>query len=216
MNRRIVFAALPLTSFAFSSRAASFVLVGVLVFAAGMQPQAHAITLNMTYFNEGDPVPHDENPNWDPAGTILKAHFQAAKTIWEYLLPGGGSYDFDFEWDDDISGLGLTTPGAFGDFIEINPNQNWFADPTPGDNAEFNPGVQSLYSGQSQRPIGIQPDDVLPRNRASGRAGSGIPSHRNRGPSGCWWVSRAKRDRFIEHCRSRDRSRPWNRRRRTG
>ena len=41
-------------------------------------------------------MPHDENPSWDPAGTILKSHFQAAKSIWESLLPGGGSYDFEF------------------------------------------------------------------------------------------------------------------------
>ena len=96
-----------------------------LLLAAVMSPQAHAITLNMAYFNEGDPVPHDENPSWDPAGVILKAHFQAAKTIWESLLPGGGSYDFEFEWDDDIgaTNLGLTTDTPSADtFIEINPN----------------------------------------------------------------------------------------------
>jgi autotransporter-associated beta strand protein len=111
-------------------------------------PSAHAITINMTYTDEGDDPPHPENPTWDPAGVILKQHFQAAKTIWESLLPGGGEYSFDFHWDNDISGLGLYTPGA-DEFIEINPDFDWFADPDPLDNAEFNAGVQTLYRGLS-------------------------------------------------------------------
>jgi autotransporter-associated beta strand protein/T5SS/PEP-CTERM-associated repeat protein len=100
-----------------------------------LAPNARAITINLTYFNEGDPVPHDENPAWDPDGTYLKAHFQAAKAIWEYLLPGGGEYDLEFEWDNDIDGLGLFTPVA--NFIEISPDANWFVDTTPGTNEEF-------------------------------------------------------------------------------
>ncbi len=129
------------------------ILIAALALALLAVP-AHAITINMTYFNEGDPVPHDENPPWDPDGTILKAHFQAAKAIWEYLLPGGGSYDFEFEWDNDISGLGLTTGAITGAFIEIHPSPvattgqpiSWFADPTPNDNAEFNASTQRLFS----------------------------------------------------------------------
>jgi autotransporter-associated beta strand protein len=108
--------------------------------AALLAIQAHAITINITYFNEGDPVPHDENPSWDPDGTILKAHFQAAKAIWEYLLPGGGSYDIEFEWDDDIDPLGLTTPD-FTDptsfVIEMNTDFNWYADADFATNSDF-------------------------------------------------------------------------------
>ncbi len=50
--------------------------------------RARAIVINIEYTDEGDPVPHDENPEWDPDGRILKRHFQAAKTIWERLLAG--------------------------------------------------------------------------------------------------------------------------------
>ncbi|MEX2307462.1 MAG: autotransporter-associated beta strand repeat-containing protein [Pirellulales bacterium] len=154
MNRVNVSADLTLHSHAFSWRSAWIVALGAILLATVTQPPAHAITLNMTYFNEGDPVPHDENPTWDPDGTILKAHFQAAKAIWEYLLPGGGSYDFEFEWDDNIDGLGLTTGSITGAFIEIHPSPvtsngtpvSWFADPTPNDNAEFNAATQRLYS----------------------------------------------------------------------
>ena len=104
-----------------------------------MWMQVSAITINMTYTDEGSPLPHPENPSWDPDGTILKAHFQAAKAIWESLLPGPGSYEFDFHWDDDIGAttLGLTTDNAFDTFIEINPIQPWYADPTPLDSVEF-------------------------------------------------------------------------------
>src|SRR5215212_3363394 len=67
-------------------------IAAAIVLGAVFQSAAVAITINMSYFNEGDPVPHDENTMWDPAGTILKSHFQTAKAIWENLLPGSGSY----------------------------------------------------------------------------------------------------------------------------
>src|SRR5262245_41594803 len=123
----------------FSSRA--LITICVVAVPAAF---AHAITINMEYTDEGSTPPHPENPAWDPAGVILKAHFQAAKTIWESLLPGPGEYTFDFHWDDDIDDpdepgitLGLTSENAGDLFVEINPLANWFADPTPNANEEF-------------------------------------------------------------------------------
>ncbi len=144
MTRTNLCASLTTNSFANSLRPAWVIFAGGLLFAATVQQPADAITINMEYTDEGSTPPHPENPTWDPAGVILKAHFQAAKSIWESLLPGGGTYSFDFHWDNDIDGLGLYTPGL-DEYIEINPDFNWFADPTPGDSAEFNPGVQTLY-----------------------------------------------------------------------
>jgi fibronectin-binding autotransporter adhesin len=113
--------------------------------------EAHAITITMEYTDEGDPQPHPENPAWDPAGVILKRHFNQAKAIWESLLPGPGSYEFDFHWDDDIGAntLGHTTDlGAIDVYIEINPLFDWFADPTPEDDSEFaTVATQMLYGG---------------------------------------------------------------------
>src|SRR5262245_32787186 len=134
-------------------RSASLIAAAIVLFAV-FQPPAVAITINMEYYNEGDPVPHDENPMWDPDGTILKAHFQAAKSIWESLLPGSGDVSFVFEWDDDINDppgtLGRTTPGpntqSLHDLIEIYPNATWFVDPTPGSDEEFGASTQVLYS----------------------------------------------------------------------
>jgi hypothetical protein len=86
----------------------AFFFVAGIVFA--MFPhQVDAITITMEYTDEGEPVPHDENPSWDPAGLILKQHFTRAKQIWESLLPGPADFEFDFHWDNDIPGLGLAT-----------------------------------------------------------------------------------------------------------
>lgn len=129
-------------------------IAAAIVLCAVFQPAAVAITINMSYFNEGDPIPHDENPNWDPAGTVLKSHFQTAKAIWENLLPGSGSYDYEFEWDDDIDPLGLTSPDLLspGDWIiELNSTKYWFADPTPSTNEEFETTpIQKLYGQLSE------------------------------------------------------------------
>jgi len=121
--------------------------------------RAEAITIDISYTDEGSPTPHPENPSWDPAGTILKAHFAQAKQIWEQLLPGPGNLEFDFHWDDDIDSdpddgkltLGLTTDaGPFDLFIEINPLAPWYADPFPATDDEFSPtGSQRLFSGLS-------------------------------------------------------------------
>ena len=77
-------------------------LAAAIVLGAVFQPAAVAITINMTYFNEGDRCRTTKIRHGIRTASILKSHFQAAKVIWETLLPGGGSYDFDFEWDNDI------------------------------------------------------------------------------------------------------------------
>ncbi len=104
---------------------------------------AQAITINIEYSTD---FGGEENPTWDENGFILIAHFQAAKQIWEALLPGPGEVTFDFQWDDDIPGLGLYTPNPLDEYIEINPSLIWFADPTPNDSSEFAAPVQTLYS----------------------------------------------------------------------
>lgn len=108
---------------------------------------AGAVTINIEYTDEGNSVPHPENPSWDPDGTILKAHFQEAKQIWEALLPGEGEIDFDFHWDDDLGAgvFGMYSSGL-DDYVEINPTINWFVDPTPLDSSEFAAPVQTFYS----------------------------------------------------------------------
>lgn len=124
---------------------AIWVVFGALLIATAMHPRAHAITINIEYTTD---TGGEENPNWDENGAILIAHFQAAKAIWEALLPGGGEYTFDFQWDDDLDPgeLARTTENAADLFIEFTPGINWYADPTPYDNAEFNLATQRLYS----------------------------------------------------------------------
>src|SRR5262245_10610137 len=135
---------------AYLSSCAWFVVTGLLVLAVAVPTPTWAITINMEYTDEGSTPPHPENPSWDPDGSILKAHFQAAKYIWEKLLIGenvSDVYSFDFHWDDDIDGLGLTTDGV-DTFIEINPNYPWFADPTPLKDEEFDFSGQRVIFGE--------------------------------------------------------------------
>ena len=174
-----------------SSPAVCLVVLSAILRASTVPPRVHAITINMTYSNEGDPVPHDENPTWDPDGSILKNHFQAAKTIWETLLPGPGSYDFDFQWDDDLDSneLGLTTPlGPLGTTIELNSTKNWFADSTPNENGEFlTTPVQSVYGDLSASdkatyfPVANPPDTLETKFDLTGKIGAvglgGYDSH---------------------------------------
>ena len=82
-------------------------LAAAIVLCAVFQPAAVAITINIEYSTDFD---GDESPAWDANGAILIAHFQAAKQIWEALLPGEGEISFDFQWDDD---LGATTFGRY-------------------------------------------------------------------------------------------------------
>ncbi len=120
------------------------VVVMATVFAPWFPPVAQAITINIEYSTDFD---GEENPTWDENGAILIAHFQAAKLIWEALLPGPGEISFDFQWDDDLGAttFGQYTPGL-DEYIEINPQWNWFADPTPNDSSEFGTPTQTLYS----------------------------------------------------------------------
>jgi autotransporter-associated beta strand protein len=146
--------------------AVGLIVVSALLFGVTIK-RAHAITINMEYTDEGEPVPHDENPAWDPDGTILKAHFQRAKQIWEALLPGPEEYSFDFHWDDDIgeTTLGLTTDLGIDTFVEINPNHNWFADPTPEVDSEFSFSQRLLQeipvADQSANFPGTEPPGTL-------------------------------------------------------
>lgn len=108
----------------------SATILGVLLTSG-----AHAINIRIHLDSNTS-----ENPGWDPSGSLLKATFEAAALIWEDLLPGGGTFDVNVEWDDDIDGLGLWTdiPAIWDDnLIEINPDYDWYYDPTPLDHSEF-------------------------------------------------------------------------------
>lgn len=137
-----------LSTFIFAPPIIWWATAGALLAVSAPPRGANAITIAMSYSDEGSPTPHPENPAWDPAGTILKAHFNRAAQIWSQLLPGPGDFEFDFQWDDDIDGLGLATIiEPFDTFIEINPNYSWYADPYPLTDDEFSPdGVQLLAS----------------------------------------------------------------------
>lgn len=151
-------------------------LVAASAFDAVRQPAAVAITINIEYSTD---FGGEENPTWDENGLILISHFQAAKQIWESLLPGEGEISFDFQWDDDLGAdtNGQYTPGL-DEYIEINPLQFWFADPTPNDSSEFGVPTQTLYSQvlpalqASHFPATVPPGGLEVGYRAAGIATS--------------------------------------------
>ena len=69
----------------------------------------------------------------DPRETRFMTHESCAvkRLHGEALLPGGGEYTFDFQWDDDLDPgeLARTTENAADLFIEFTPGINWYADP---------------------------------------------------------------------------------------
>lgn len=89
-----------------------------------------------------------KNPSYDPNGARLSSILNAAARIWEDVLPGDGTYEIDVFYDElDNGTLGQWSYQFGGDNnLRIDPTprtaaggvRNWFIDPTPFDNAEFN------------------------------------------------------------------------------
>ncbi len=159
-------------------------LAAAMLSLAPLKQVAHAISISIEYSTD---FGGDESPAWDSNGAILISHFQAAKQIWEALLPGPGSFQFDFQWDNDIGSetLGLTTDlGALDVFIEINPNWNWYADPTPGDDAEFDlSNGQTLYGQLSLANRSYFPGTTPPDSLEVGYRGSGLANYSTGAPT---------------------------------
>lgn len=140
-------------------------IVALSIVALSVRPVG-AITIFLDNTNDDE----EEEPGWDPGGIILEAHVKAARSIWENLLPSAGNppatFNIEYHWDADISGLGKTT--HFGPccdiLIELNPNQTWFDDPTPSDNSEFNMAspTQTFYSGLNPQQKALFPDKKPP------------------------------------------------------
>jgi hypothetical protein len=156
-----------------------FSVIAALLCDLPTQRQASAINISVVYSTD---TFGDESPSWDPNGAILTAHFNAAVDIWEELIPSPGNYEFDFQWDDDISGLGLTTDlQPIDTWIEINPNQPWWIDTTPADNVEFNlTGAQTLFNQLSAaNQSTIFPGTTPPGTLEVGFRGTGLAAFGN-------------------------------------
>ena len=155
-------------------------LTVLAVMAASVAPPqtSLAIVINMQYTDEGDPVPHDENPSWDPSGLILK--IRTSK-----LPRPSGSGSCRETKNIRLTFIGMTISRAWAwrvkvvlnMFVEINPSYNWFADPTPGDDSEFS----ARHSDTFQTTFRTESIDLLSRHGSSGQLevgfrGTGIAS----------------------------------------
>ena len=107
---------------------------------------AEGITINAVYDEE-------ERPAFDPDGTRLMGVVNAAVNIWESFYPmSNNSYDLEFSWYDlDDTTMGEWTPELIGTNdlrLDTQLNgvpRNWFFDPTPLVNEEYDI-EQTLFS----------------------------------------------------------------------
>lgn len=112
------------------------------VFAMLMSPTARGMDIIIN-FNSGA----SDSPSFDPNGTQLQALFGFAESYYEDIFEGTTSTGLTLDvWYDSLSGSTLGSHTLDDDnsqretegHIRIDTDTNWFLDPTPEDNSEFN------------------------------------------------------------------------------
>jgi hypothetical protein len=139
--------------------ARSLCAVIVIMGTVAHSSPSRAVTFNFTY-NAGVSSP----PANDLSGTALVAMMQDAADIWSDIILDNWTINVELRWQvptlgNNFSGqmqLFQAHPGnmnnepaeqnnrAVWTVIRMNPNRNWWIDPTPQNNSEFNMG-QTLY-----------------------------------------------------------------------
>ena len=121
--------------------------LAVALFCALAPSRSAALNINIELQDHGN------NPAFDPDGTRLRDYFNVAANYWERLIIGGTTHTVDVSWDPLGGSLGFWEPtiNPFGDNdIRIEPNLNWFLDPTPYGNEEFDFSNGANFSEQGQ------------------------------------------------------------------
>lgn len=111
----------------------------------------------------------DEEPSWDSDGSDLTNIMSAAADIWSDIIKGDFEIRVHYQYDDidaaattgtylwithgyDTNGNGVDdewVDRVYNLRIKVNPDLDWFVDPTPTVNEEFDPPVQVLYRDMS-------------------------------------------------------------------
>ena len=120
------------------SRVRVMLLTSLLALLFAVAPSTMAIEINFEYDAE---LTH---PN-DPSGAWIMFMANSAAAYWEDYLPEDGTYDIDIAYDQlgTSSGggenYGLASPCGIGNAIwmDIDPSDGWFVDPTPFDHSEY-------------------------------------------------------------------------------
>ena len=109
-------------------------------------PRARAITISFSYDERA-------RPSFDPDGTELKRIAAHAAALWSSYILDDRSFHFDLSWGNLDGGrlgqhedfLGFATNNIIIDTRDVNGvDRNWFFDPTPFSNEEFNGMNQTL------------------------------------------------------------------------
>ena len=142
-------------------RYGAWALMSVTLVASSLASRVDAITFTIDYDEE-------DRPTFDPNGTELKRIARAAADIWSDYILDNQSYQFELFWDD-LDGDRLAEFQNYSIDRNIvvdthdssgNP-RNWYFDPTPFENEEYNMN-QTLYgASQSEPGFAGTPPDVL-------------------------------------------------------
>jgi hypothetical protein len=131
-----------------------FSLLWCVFFMFFLPSSSSAGSLNFTI--EYDEYPH-EAPSWDPSGTQLKAVMNAAADIWSDIIKVNYDIRVHLQYEEidaaattsaylpwshgyDTNGNGVNDTWVeriYNAQIRVNPDRNWFVDPTPLVNEEF-------------------------------------------------------------------------------
>ena len=107
--------------------------------AAAALPAA-AVDINISFTTAASLYPAQ-----DPDGSGLRAQFGAAEADWEAIFGDDHRLDLEVRYDPNLAFGNLALHTLLGQsngretrgLIRINPNRDWFYDPTPDDDAEF-------------------------------------------------------------------------------
>ncbi len=131
---------------------------GVLLwaFSAGQ-----AVTFDLDY----DRYPY-EAPSWDPHGSTLTDHFEAAAALWSDIIKDSHEIRVQYQWEElddaaastiwhisekhyfDTNGNGINDSSVeriVNCTIRVDPTISWWVDPTPWDHSEFNDPISTIY-----------------------------------------------------------------------
>ncbi len=135
-----------------------------------------------------------EPPGTDPTSALLLDILEETEAVFEDAFEDSATIRITYWWDADMTGAGQSIPALiFEDpagtlthaIVRFNPNRNWFIDPTPEDDSEYQLepvlysfGTNTLTPNQQTNRFGGSPPSVFEAG-FNGPAVSGGPADNN-------------------------------------
>ena len=152
-------------------RASSVVCGAVILMGLNAAQSVSALTIELDY----DEYPY-EAPSWDSDGSELTRLMRAGRTIWEDIIKDSHDLRVQYQYEDlgpdaaasctshlaelhwyDSNGNGVNDKAVqrvYNCTIRVDPDVNWYVDPTPFDNSEWPTPNQILWRDLTHAPDG--------------------------------------------------------------